>query len=533
MAFPPWLRTLVYLLLLVLGLIGLIAALVQLITPMLPLTVSRARIDNVPPIPVTVFTNTPENPGPAVVIAHGFAGSQQLMYAFATTLAHNGYTAVTFDFPGHGQNVRPLRGGIDNEEGREVRYEQLVAVLNQVVTFARDRERSNGRVALLGHSMGSEAALRYVQEQPDEIQAVVAVSPMYEGAQLAEVPNLLVLTGALEFGLRPFAQEVANAAADGAGETNATYGSFEEGTARRVVFVPGAEHVGILFNRTSMDEALNWLNASFQRPERDGTPYLDGRAPWLVLLYLSAIVLFWPFSLLIQPVVRQAAETTSATGRVRWIWFAALVVVPALITPLLLWLVPIDLRRILPILVGGPLTLHFALYGLLTAIGLIVQYLVARKAAAFRALALRHPSVPLAIVLLVVGYIFLLFGVPSQFFVLNYFPPLERLFIFVIVLVGLLPYFLADEWLTRGPEAPAGAYALTKVFFILSLGIAVALNPGLFFLIIIAPLFVAYFVVYGLFSWRLYQRSGTIWVGALVNTIIFAWTIAAIFPLVS
>ena len=51
-------------------------------------------------IPVTVFRAPATTKGPVVVIAHGFAGSQQLMQPFAQTLAHNGYIAVTFDFTG-------------------------------------------------------------------------------------------------------------------------------------------------------------------------------------------------------------------------------------------------------------------------------------------------------------------------------------------------------------------------------------------------------------------------------------------------
>ena len=52
-------------------------------------------------IPATVFRPASGPPGPVVVIAHGFAGSQQLMRSFAATLARNGYVAVTFDFAGH------------------------------------------------------------------------------------------------------------------------------------------------------------------------------------------------------------------------------------------------------------------------------------------------------------------------------------------------------------------------------------------------------------------------------------------------
>lgn len=538
---PNWLRWPGYFLATVLGLAGIIFALVQLITPRLPLRVEHSRLDG---IPITVFSNAGE-PGPAIVIAHGFAGSQQIMFPFAVTLARNGYTAVTLDFPGHGQNVTPLQGDITDAERR---YAQLVATLDQVVTFAR--ARSDGRVGLLGHSMGSEAVARYAQAYPG-VEAVVAVSMVYDGVTPTSPPNLLLLTGALEAGLRPLALEIAGQVATGAPQTGVTYGDFAAGTARRVVFVPAIEHIGVLFSTVSMAEALAWFNQSFARIAA-ATPYLDNRAPWIGLLFLSAMVLFWPFTLLLQPVARQV-DTPPHAVPVRWQWWAVLALVPALVTPLLLRLLPTE--GLLPILVGGPLALHFALYGLLTGLGLGLRRLIAnrRPPAARaddnpprpptadrqspadqprRASARRHPAVPIAMALLVAGYVFLTFGVPTHLFVLNYFPPVERLSIAAMVFAAMLPYFLADEWLTRGPGAPRVGYVITKGCFILSLVLALALNPRLFFLVIIAPLFIAYFLIYGLFSGRTYRRTGTPLVGALANAVICAWIVAAVFPLV-
>jgi len=67
---------------------------------------------NVDRIPVTILQKTNHPPAPVVVIAHGFSGSQQLMAPMATTLAQNGYVAMTFDFSGHGRNQRPMAGGV-------------------------------------------------------------------------------------------------------------------------------------------------------------------------------------------------------------------------------------------------------------------------------------------------------------------------------------------------------------------------------------------------------------------------------------
>ena len=61
--------------------------------------------------PVTIITPSDAAPAsrPTVLIAHGFAGSSVLMRGFALTLAHAGYTTVSWDFEGHGTNPNPFR----------------------------------------------------------------------------------------------------------------------------------------------------------------------------------------------------------------------------------------------------------------------------------------------------------------------------------------------------------------------------------------------------------------------------------------
>ena len=94
--------------------------------------------------PVTIFRPQTATPAPIVVIAHGFAGSQQLMQPFAETLARNGYMAVTFDFLGHGRNPTPMRGDIT--EGNAITA-ALLAELTDVAAWARKLPCSDGRLA--------------------------------------------------------------------------------------------------------------------------------------------------------------------------------------------------------------------------------------------------------------------------------------------------------------------------------------------------------------------------------------------------
>ena len=66
--------------------------------------------------PATVM-QVPGVRGPAVVIAHGFAGSRQLMQPIQLTLARAGYITVSYDLEGHGRNPQPMRGDVTEIEG--------------------------------------------------------------------------------------------------------------------------------------------------------------------------------------------------------------------------------------------------------------------------------------------------------------------------------------------------------------------------------------------------------------------------------
>jgi hypothetical protein len=101
------------------------------------------------------------------------------------------------------------------------------------------------------------------------------------------------------------------------------------------------------------------------------------------------------------------------------------------------------------------------------------------------------------------------------------------------MLAGTAPYFIADEWATRGASAPWGGYAVTKLLFAASLLLAVTLNlQRLFFLIIIVPVILIFFIVYGLFSTWAFGRTQHPLAGGLANALAFAWAIAVTFPTV-
>ena len=473
--------------------------------------------------PVTVFRPPAASaPAPVVLIAHGFAGSQQLMQPFALTLARNGYIAVTFDYPGHGRNTAPLRGGLAEPLASQ---RTLLASMDQMAAFVRGLPGSDGRSAVLGHSMASDIVVRHAQAHP-EMQATVGVSlfaPSISADTPADSPrNLLVIVGALEPAL--LAREALRVVGRVAGadvQLDTLYGRFEDGTARRATLSPGVEHIGVLYSAHTQAQTLAWLNTAFGRPQA-AQPFIDSRGPALALLLGGVVLLAWPLSRLLP---RIAASAAAPAKRMRW-WqvrgYAPRLLLPALLTPLLLWKVPTDF---LPILLGDYLVLHFALYGLLTMAAL-------RLAGGGPPLVGPGHRAALAVaMLLATAYALFAVGVPIDRYVFNVWPQAQRLPLILAMAAGTLPYFLADEWLTRDTAAPRAAYFLSKLAFLLSLVLAIALNPyKLFFLAIIVPAVLLLFVVYGLFSRWTFRRTGHPAVAAVANALAFACFIAVSFP---
>jgi len=458
------------------------------------------------------------DPGrPVVVIAHGFAGSRQMMQSLAASLAQNGYAAVTFDFPGHGRNRVPMAGGLDEEEGA---VRGMLSALADAVGYGRSLAGAEAPLALVGHSMGADLVIRHAATHP-EIAATVAISSFFREVTPDSPRNLLVVTGALEPGpLHEGAVRAVEMTAGGPVEEGTTYGRFGEGTARRLVSADGVEHIGVLFSPESHAETVAWLNAAFGRdaPVRR----IDSRGPWLVLLILGLVLLGRPITAMLPRI----ADPPVGAG-LGWRRLLPVAAAPAVLTPLLLWPAPTDL---LPILVGDYLALHFLVYGLLTAIGLALagHPLPLRRQAGVRGDFLFGAAAGMA-----------LYGTAALALVLDgtllsYFPTPDRALLIPLILIGTLAWAWTDEWLTRGVGRRPGAYAVTKLCFLISLGLAVALDPPRqFFLLIFAPVIVAYFAIYGVLSGEAYRVTGHPLVGAAMAAFAFAWAIAVTLPMVN
>ena len=498
-----------------LGLVAIGLSLWQLLADTRDLAIEPMAIGETP---ATLYRPADGDAGPAVVIAHGFAGSQQLMQSFAIALAKNGYRALTYDALGHGLNPNPMTGDIGDPDGAS---RALLDQLDHPVE--RARALAPGRpIALVGHSMASDIVVRYAKGHPETVVATVALSLFSPAADVDGPRNLLVLTGAWESDyLKTEALRAVGAGRDEAAEPARIYGSFQDGSARQALFIEGAEHIRVLFARESLEETARWLDQAFGRA--DGTVETVRRGPWIALLLVGVVLLMRPLASRLPAL---GGEPLGAS--LTWRQFLPAALVPAVATPLLLALVPTDF---LDLLAGDYLAAHFLAYGLIIA---AVLYWLRRRRAEPQPVR-PIPSLQLvAVSALVSATLVLAIGLPLDRFVINFWPGDGRGGLLVALLAGTFAYFTADEWLSRGGDAPRGAYWLSKLLFLLSLGAAVALAPSeRFTLLILIPVLVPTFLIAGLTSRWCYIRTRHPIPAGIAGALLVGWALGVTFPVMN
>lgn len=454
--------------------------------------------------PATVYRRAGGTKAPAVIIAHGFAGSRQLMEAYALTLAQAGYVAVSFDLEGHGRNPKPMSGDVTRIDGTT---QLLKDELARVTDAALALPGVDGRIALLGHSMASDIIVRRAIEDP-RVAATVTISMFSKAVTKSEPRNLLMITGAWETYLRENAVHNAQLA-DPSAKEGLTVTDPALKSSRRAVVAPSVEHVGVLYSATGLVEARQWLDAVFGRSSTGPVAATGG---WIVLLLTGLVLLAWPLSAMLPRFEQPAVPTLPMRT------FLLAVFVPAVVTPLVL--APFD-TRFLPVLVADYLAVHLLIYGamslgLLAWNGFNINRVAWLTAAAFAA------------------YGIFVFGGALDRYVASFMPNPSRLPIIAAIAVGAVPFMVADSIVLDGGHAAYWRVFLARGAFLASLGAAVALNvERLFFLLIIIPVILAFFVLFGLMGGWVGRRTLSPTTAGVGLGLILAWSLGVSFPIFS
>ncbi|MEU4717149.1 alpha/beta fold hydrolase, partial [Micromonospora purpureochromogenes] len=177
-----------------------------------------------------------------------FAGSARLMRPIADTVARQGAVALLVDVAGHGANPARLPGaGRDAADSRATLEHDLAVA----VAYLRTRpDVDPARIVLVGHSMGAGAVTRYAAGHPDVARTVAISLPDSDDLPDGRPDGLLLIVGGAEF---PAFRDTAEAAS-------------RRGVGRRLVVVPGFEHISVLFAGRTHDEVAAWVGGGGDPP---------------------------------------------------------------------------------------------------------------------------------------------------------------------------------------------------------------------------------------------------------------------------
>lgn len=445
----------------------------------------------------TLYRLDDVTPRPLVVIAHGFAGSRQMMESIALTLARAGLAVVSFDFVGQGRSPLGMSPDVTVIEGTTV---QLVAQTKAVIAAAEALPGVTGPAALLGHSMATDILVRSARDLP-EVETVALISMYSDVITPAHPARLLIVSGAQEGRLREVALEAVAQIA--LAEEGQTVGSG--GVRRRAVSAPYVGHVGVLWSPTTLRETRDWLTEAANLP-RSRTLAFTG--PWIALLLAAIVALYRPLAQLLPSRPTPALEVSPRL-------FLALLILPALpaAAAALAFTEPV-----LGFAAFGRLALFFGVWG-----GL--QLAVLRH---FMRLPLRFDPAAFGLLLF---WALGAFALALDRYGAAFLPTGPRLPLMLLLAAGTLPFMLAKCLLAHGaPLWRRGLLALVPLVALAATMFAAPAEMGLLFTVI--PVFLLFLLVFGLMARWTAPRSGPLTLGLALG-IILAWSIAASTPLFS
>ncbi|MHA1637986.1 MAG: alpha/beta hydrolase family protein [Candidatus Thorarchaeota archaeon] len=191
---------------------------------------------------------TSSDPLPGVVVIHGSLQNKEWLMAFGIELARRGFVVLTVDANGHGNS--------DDGTGSGTAALEYIASLDYVNSSA---------IGMIGHSMGGGIAWRAINESSVQVNALVLVGSWASYANATYPNNLLVTVGSFD-SLASYPRDL-TLLEDAFGVTGITegetYGSFDNGTARKIVIAP-TNHLFETIDPIIVSESVEWMKDSLK-----------------------------------------------------------------------------------------------------------------------------------------------------------------------------------------------------------------------------------------------------------------------------
>jgi dienelactone hydrolase len=481
-------------------------------------------------VPVTTLVADPATQHPVVVVAHGFAGSAQLMDDLGLVLARAGYATVLLDFSGHGRNGAPMPA-----PGTDAQIAALAHDLTTVIDWSQRQSWAEpGHLALVGHSMGADAVVREAVADAagaHRIGATVAISlPSADQVPAGEpaVPrDLLLLVGGAEQPAFTDAAVAGLRAAYPAASLGDDLGSPVDGTARSAQVVPRADHITILFSTDTYQRTVDWLDTSVGAPSA-GHSATGSRVGWLLLLTAGAAVGFVPLARLAFAGSPRAAGAGSggAAPPARWLGVVGVTLGVSVLASLVAAALP-STAALVPLAVGGHLLVWFATAGI---VSFCVSAVLRRRRPAVASGPDGFPWRDLWATLALTSYAVLALGLVAQHTWTAFVFAGDRARYLPVVELAFIAWFWADDRLV-GRRWWLGLLTRGTAVAVLLGSVRVLGAPG--FLTLLVPLMAVVLGLLLVYGQTVTRRARLPWAAALVQAIPLAYLVTTTFPLVS
>ena len=504
-------------------------------------------------------------PFPAIVLSHGVSGSKQMMSQIAIELAKNGFVALTIDLIGHGDTEGTFGGFGDQQIDKTLG-------MQDAVKYAIEQPFINSsKIGLVGHSLGAGAA-RATAFASKDVKATVFIAGGLDEAvenkgeygvlNFTFPKNLLIIIGQHDvlFDIEQTKKDLIPAFGNQI-EENRIYGNFSENTARQLI-IPNTTHLLEPADPETVTQIVYWMTRSLKPQnniEETELSYVNreiaitiGLAAFTILIFPISQIIFIYFPPK-KPDIKDKEHLKDWKLLIIWGTLALVLFLPMFFVgsqipfpPLIFgnsfswWLLTVGIaglivcKKLLPktnsntIDIKSALTKSFNIKNLLTAttIFLILYSLVHLTQTIFLT-DLRIVTIPL-------------FGALNN--------PKRVLALFTFIPFYLIYFFVEGVYFHKLRQHNTGSQTkdLIKTITIRTAPylILIILNyvPMFLFDIRIFPSFIGFimefilgiiplFIITITYSWWFHKKTNNLLVGTILNTLLFAWTSAAIFPI--
>ncbi len=454
----------------------------------------------------------PSSPPPLLVIVqHGFSASRQAMSWLVRGLVHNGFAVLAADFRGHGQNATPFN------------FSGLGDDIASLIEYAGTRPEVDAhRIALVGHSMGAAAVYLYAV-QHEGIDAVVPISGSGLGGGTSNPRNALLILASNDPQRIHVMSRAAMSRLSGTavGALPAASGDLAAGTARRLVEVPGHDHVSILFSEVPVREIVDWLRGTWSLPAAPFQAAPPGILREGIITILTGFLIIFPLAGFLAGAVLRTRPIPGAPKRgAVWVLGASMLVAGVVLfggTPL----------SFLPYAAGNELVSFFLIAGGVYAVWVgwgrtpMVQPWSERLRAALLGAA-------------AFAVVYATYGVAVSRVFFNITLSGQRSAWFAVVAVMFLPLGIGLEVALRPPGDWRAVLRSLAAKLLILVGLTVAINdfgtlPPVIGLMI--PALAITLPLMEAVAARLYTVSGNPVASGVFTALFLAWFPAAIFPI--